>query len=385
MRYLLTLLIIASTAGECLSQPARYHPDSLALSFLNDVELRTFRFFWDLTDPGTGLTHDRWPTMNFSSVAAIGFGLTAYPVGAQRGYVTRDSAALRTLVTLKFLWTRRQAQDATGIAGYKGFFYHFLHYGSGDRFSVHVELSSIDTALLIAGALFCQSYFDRPNRIESDIRAFADSLYRRVDWNWLVVRPPLICMSWTPERGFNKNDWTGYNEAMILYILALGSPTHAVPPDAWIAWQKKYIFAEYFGRKFVSFGPLFGHQYSHCWIDFRGIKDAYMRGKGLDYAENSRFATYTQRDYARKNPQGWKDYADSIWGFTACDGPGWAKLSIGGKERQFHGYDARGVSFDWVNDDGTIAPTAAGGSIMVAPEISVPALMAMISKYADSV
>jgi hypothetical protein len=187
------------------------------------------------------------------------------------------------------------------------------------------------------------------------------------------------------ERGFNKNDWTGYNEAMILYILALGSPTHAVPPDAWIAWQKKYIFAEYFGRKFVSFGPLFGHQYSHCWIDFRGIKDAYMRGKGLDYAENSRFATYTQRDYARKNPQGWKDYADSIWGFTACDGPGWAKLSIGGKERQFHGYDARGVSFDWVNDDGTIAPTAAGGSIMFAPEISVPALMAMKSKYADSV
>jgi hypothetical protein len=377
--------ILIGFTRQCSSQPSVYHPDSLIASFLDDVELRTFRFFWDLTDPNTGLTHDRWPTVNFSSVAAIGFGLTSYPIGAERGYVARDSAANRVLATLKFLWSQPQSPDATGSIGYKGFFYHFLGYKHGQRFSEHVELSSIDTALLIAGALFCQSYFEGTNQIESDIRAYSDSLYRRVDWTWLQVRPPLICMSWTPEHGFNKNDWKGYNEAMIMYILALGSPTHPVVPQAWTEWQRNYIFAEYFGRTFISFGPLFGHQYSHCWIDFRGITDAYMREKSLDYAENSRRATYSQRDYATRNPEGWKDYSDSIWGFTACDGPAWVKLMYGGKERQFESYNARGVSFDWVNDDGTIAPTAAGGSVMFAPEICVPALLSMKLRYGDSV
>jgi hypothetical protein len=381
MNYLAFFLLLIGPTAQSFSQPSRYQPDSSAISFLDDVELRTFRFFWDLTNPNTGLTDDRWPTKNFSSVAAIGFGLTSYPIGAERGFVSRDSAAIRVLTTLKFLWSQPQSADATGATGYKGFFYHFLDYKHGRRFNEHVELSSIDTALLLAGALFCQSYFNRTNKAESAIRAYADSLYRRVDWTWFQVRPPLLCMSWTPEHGFNKDDWTGYNEAMIMYLLALGSPTHPVSPDAWTAWQHNYIFAEYFGRKFISFGPLFGHQYSHCWIDFAGIKDAYMRDKGLDYAENSRRATYSQRDYARHNPEGWKDYSDSIWGFTACDGPAWVKLSYGGKERQFEAYNARGVSFDWVNDDGTIAPTAVGGSIMFAPEICIPALRSMKSRY----
>ncbi len=366
-------------------QPSPYHPDSSAVAFLDDVELRTFHFFWDLTDPNSGLTHDRWPNINFSSVAAIGFGLTSYAIGAERGYVARDSAATRVLTTLKFLWSRPQSSDATRSIGYKGFFYHFLNYSHGHRFSEQVELSSIDTALLLAGALFCQSYFERPTRAESDIRAYADSLYRRVDWTWLQIRPPLLCMSWSPEQGFNKSDWKGYNEAMILYILALGSPTHPVASDAWTAWQRNYIFADYFGRSFISFGPLFGHQYSHCWIDFRGIQDAYMREKRMDYVENSRRATYSQRDYAVQNPEQWRDYSEFIWGFTACDGPAWKKLFYNGKERQFEAYNARGVSFDWVNDDGTIAPTAAGGSVMFAPEICVPALLAMKSRFGESV
>ena len=187
-------------------QPSPYHPDSSAVAFLDDVELRTFNFFWDLTNPNSGLTHDRWPNINFSSVAAIGFGLTSYAIGAERGYVARDSAATRVLTTLKFLWSRPQSSDATRSIGYKGFFYHFLNYSQGHRFSEQVELSSIDTALLLAGALFCQSYFERPTRAESDIRAYADSLYRRVDWTWLQIRPPLLCMSWSPEQGFNKSD-----------------------------------------------------------------------------------------------------------------------------------------------------------------------------------
>jgi hypothetical protein len=381
MRYIGLFCILIGFTQQCSTQPSNYHPDSLAAAFLDDVELRTFRFFWDLTDPNTGLTHDRWPTANFSSVAAIGFGLTSYSIGAERGYVERDSAANRVLTTLKFLWYQPQSADATGSIGYKGFFYHFLDYRHGHRFSEHVELSSIDTALLIAGALFCQSYFEGTNQIESDIRAYADSLYCRIDWTWLQVRPPLICMSWKPEHGFGKDDWKGYNEAMILYILALGSPTHPVPSTAWTAWQENYIFAEYFGRKFISFGPLFGHQYSHCWIDFRGIHDTYTKDKGFDYAENSRRATYSQRDYGRANPAGWRDFGENFWGFTACDGPGWVKTLYGGNEKQFQAYNARGVSFDWVNDDGTIAPTAAGGSVMFAPEICIPALMGMKSKY----
>jgi len=239
------------------------------------------------------------------------------------------------------------------------------------------ELSTIDTGLLLAGTLFCQSYFDRAGPAEEEIRALADSLYRRVDWLWAMNGSPGIRLGWYPERGFLQKTWTGYDEAMILYILALGSPTFPIPPSSWDHYTSTYLWAEYQGQEFISFGPLFGHQFSHCWIDFRGIQDPYMRSRGIDYFENSRRATVSHRSYAIANPGGFSSYSDSIWGLTACDGPRDAVLKIRGRECRFQTYAARGVSVDWVNDDGTIAPTAAGGSVAFSPELCITALRAM--------
>ena len=349
--------------------------------FLDTVQLRTVQWFLDVTPKETGLTPDRYPTLTFSSTAAIGFALTSYGIGAERKYLSREAAADRVLVTLKYLYRLPQSDAVRGAAGYRGFFYHFLDFKTGTRFDKQVELSTIDTALLLAGVLFCQSYFDNNTAVEKKIREYADSLYRRVDWKWMQARPPLIAMGWFPGRGVIESDWNGYNEAMILYILALGSPAYSVNRDAWEGFTRDFKWLRYYGQEFVSFGPLFGHQYSHAWIDFRGIQDAYMQKKGIDYFENSRRATLTHREYAKENPKKLKGYSENIWGFTACDGPADDARMIDGVERRFESYSARGVSADWSNDDGTIAPTAAGGSIPFAPEICIPALKEMKNKY----
>jgi hypothetical protein len=353
-----------------------------AEAFLDTLQQRTFQWFWDTTDPRTGLTPDRWPARTFSSVAAIGFALTAYPIGAERGYVTRAAAAERTLSTLRFLWQLPQGETATGVAGYKGFFYHFLDYDRGLRFE-KVELSTIDTSLLLAGALFCQSYFTGAVPVEASVRAYADSLYRRVEWTWPRNRAPAINMGWKPEDGMLPFDWRGYDEAMIVYLLALGSPTHAVEPSAWEEWTKTYHWRDFYGQEHVNFAPLFGHQYSHVWVDFRGIRDAYMRGKGIDYFENSRRATLSQRAYAIDNPYRWVGYGPNQWGLTASDGPRDGPMTVEGIPRVFFTYAARGAAWGEIRDDGTIAPTAVGGSVPFAPEITIPALIAMREKYGD--
>jgi hypothetical protein len=352
-------------------------------AFLDTLERRTFNWFWDLSDPNTGLTPDRWPTKSFSSIAAIGFGLTAYPVGVARGYVARADAAQRTLNTLRFLYNAPQGSQTTNVTGYHGFFYHFLDMQTGYRFG-QVELSTIDTSLLLGGVLFCQSYFTGSDATESAIRAYADSIYLRVDWPWAVHNAPLVSMGWHPESGFIDSDWKGYDEGMIVYILALGSPTHPVDPTAWTAWTQTYVWLNFYGQPLVNFPPLFGHQYSHVWIDFRGIQDAYMRGKGIDYFENSRRATTAQRSYAIENPAHWRDYGENVWGLTAGDGPHDTTVVIDGVTRQFHTYAARGVAADYVMDDGTLAPTAPAGSIAFSPEIAVPALIAEREKYGDN-
>src|SRR5881398_2130150 len=171
--------------------------------------------------------------------------------------------------------------------------------------------------------------------------------------------------------GFIPADWIGYNEGMILYILALGSPTHPVDASAWAAWVGGYQWGTFRGQDYVQFGPLFGHEYSHVWIDFRGIQDAYMRGRGIDYFENSRRAAYAQRAYAAANPGVWNGYWNQIWGLTASDGPANTTLVLHGRTRQFHTYWARGVSALETNDDGTLAPTAAGGAVPFAPQIEI--------------
>jgi hypothetical protein len=366
-----------------IAAPAPHALTARDTAFLDTLEQRTFQFFWETANRRNGLVPDRYPTPSFSSIAAVGFGLTAYPIGVERGYVSRADARQHVLTTLRWLWNAPQGDAATGVTGYKGFFYHFLDMESGHRYKA-VELSSIDTALLLGGVLFCQSYFDQPDSSEATIRAYADSLYRRVDWQWMQHHaPPLVTMGWTPEQGFITYDWQGYNEAMLLYILALGSPTHAVDSSAWSAWTSTYKWGSYYGYTHVGFAPLFGHQYSQVWLDLRGIRDAYMRKRGIDYFENSRRATLAQQHYAIDNPAGWTDYGAQIWGLTASDGPGDFTRTIGGRTRQFLGYAARGASFTEVRDDGTVAPTAAGGSIAFAPEIVIPTLVAMRERYGD--
>ena len=352
------------------------------VAFLDTLQERTFDWFVAYTDPRTGLTRDRAPTPSFASVAAMGFALTAWPIGVERGWMTRARAAEVTRATLRFLWEAPQGSEPAGVTGHRGFFYHFLDMESGHRFE-QVELSTIDTALLLAGALFAQQYFDGDDPAEAEIRALADSVYRRVEWDWAQPRPPLVSMGWYPEQGFHSWDWRGYNEAMLLYVLALGSPTHPIDPSAWDEWTSTYDWGTFHGEPHLGFGPLFGHQYSHVWIDFRGIRDAYMRGRGIDYFENSRRALHSQRSYAVANPGGWRGYGPELWGLTASDGPLDATMTIDGVERTFHTYWARGASFTELTDDGTLVPTALGGSIPFDPALTVASLRAMRERFGD--
>jgi hypothetical protein len=190
-------------------------------------------------------------------------------------------------------------------------------------------------------------------------------------------------MSWRPESGFNSYNWAGYDEASFLYILALGSPTHAIDSTAWTAWTSTYQWRTYYGQPHVNFAPLFGHQYTQAWIDLHGIRDAYMQAKGIDYFENSRRAVLAQRAYALDNPAKWTDYGPDVWGLTASDGPKDTTLTWNGATRRFMTYAARGAAATEVRDDGTVAPTALGGSIPFAPEVVIPALVAMRRRYGD--
>ncbi|WP_407471289.1 glucoamylase family protein [Xanthomonas campestris] len=351
----------------------------------SDIERRTFQFFWDTTNELNGLSPDRFPSRPFASIASVGFALTAYPIGIENGWVSRNQAIDRTLTTLKFFRDAPMGPQRTGKAGYKGFYYHFLDMQQGNRYDSWVELSSVDTAPLMMGVLFTQSYYDGDDPREKEIRQIADTLYKRVDWRWLQQRAPLISMGWFPESGFIDHDWMGYNEAMMLYILALGSPTHGVEPDAWTVWTRTYNndWGVYQGQEYLSFGPMFGHQYSHVWIDFRDIQDQYMRERGIDYFLNSRRATLAQRDYAIDNPMKWKDYGENVWGLTAGDGPQNTSQEYRGEQRQFRHYSSRGAGLRENFDDGTIAPTAAISSIVFAPEVVIPATEEMHKRYGD--
>lgn len=383
---LILVLAIAGCAGVPMAPDVvpRDAPSTTGRpAFLDELQRDTFRFFWETTPPGNGLTPDRVPGEAVSSVAAIGFALTSYLVGVERGYVTREEAAGRVLATLRFLWRAPQGRGSHGVAGYKGFFYHFLDTHTGHRFG-QSELSTIDTALLMAGVLSCQAYFDEEDPAEEDIRTLADSLYRRVDWPWArsLLRPPLLGMGWTPEQGFIEYDWGGYNEAMLLYLLAIGSPTHPIDPRAWSDWTASYRWESLYGYPHVSFGPLFGHQYSHVWIDFRGIQDGYMRAKGIDYFVNSTRATYANRAYCLANPGRWSGYGRTVWGLTASDGPGVQDAGADASPTPFRAYWARGMGPDCCSsDDGTIAPTAAGGSVPFAPDLAIPTLQLFRSRF----
>ncbi len=348
---------------------------------LDELQKRTFNYFWETPDAHWQIP-DRYPTINFSSIAATGFGFTAYLIGVERHYITRAQAAERTLKTLLALTELPQGSQPTGVSGYKGLFYHFLDPYQSLRYR-DVELSTIDTGLLMAGILSAQSYFDQNDATETQIRSLADALFRRVEWDWAMgTNKNVISMGWKPEHGFLDSKWIGYNEAMVLIIMAMGSPTHPIPETGWQGWTSGYKLDNYRGQEYVDFAPLFGHQYSQMYIDFKGIQDDYMRAKGIDYFENSKRATLTNKAYCLANPKKYANYGENEWGLTACDGP---KDTTGtdatGIKRRFSGYRARGASSKEEADDGTIAPTAVGGSVPFAPDICIPALQNMWTKY----
>jgi hypothetical protein len=388
---LLLSILIVLLSGSCTKKEPTTAGSTHILSkdqFLADLKLRSFNFFWQLADSTTWQTPDRYPTKTFTSIAATGFALPSYLIGIENKYITREQGADRVLKTLTWLMQSPQGDANEGETGFKGFYYHFLTYNQGKRFQ-KVELSTIDTGLLMAGILACMSYFDGADDIETQIRTLSEALYKRVEWDWAMNGRKYMSMGWHPEKGFLASEWKGYNEAMVLIVMAMGSPTHPIADSAWNTWCKTYQWANYQSYDFVNFEPLFGHQYSHMFINFKGIQDEYMTKRGIDYFENSRRATLSNRAYCMTNPKHFADYSDSIWGLTACDGPAdyFTKENLSPRAdiqyKDFMGYSARGVSAFTVVDDGTIAPTAAGGSIPFAPEETINALYAMYLKYGD--
>ena len=353
-------------------------------AFYEEIERRTFQFFWETVNRKNGLVPDRWPTPSFCSIAAVGLALPAYAIGTERGWCSRAEARDLTLTTLRFFWNAPQGPEPAGRTGNKGFFYHFLDMQTGLRYR-NVELSSVDTTILLLGVLFAGQYYDRDEAAEHDIRQLAQALYARADWNFFRSdgRAP-ISMGQHPEEGLIEANWVGYNEGMMVNMLALGAPVHAAPDNLWEQWTAPYgrFWRGEGPTRRLAFAPLFGHQYSHIFIDFRGILDAPMRAAGFDYFENSRRETYAHRAYCTANPMGWRGYSDRVWGLTACDGPGYFKLPFKGEQRQFFGYAARGpIGEPDERDDGTLAPTAALGSLPFAPEIVIPAADALLKEH----
>lgn len=342
----------------------------LSPEFLDAAQREAFAYFLHEANPENGLIADKTAPGSPASIAAVGFALTAYPVGVERGLLSRTDAIARVRATLRFFDASVQSAEADAT-GYKGFYYHFLDMKSGRR-AWDCELSTIDSAILLAGMLAAAAYFSGDSDEEREIRELADRLYRRADWNWARNGGATVTHGWKPKRGFLGYRWEGYCEALILYLLGLGSPTHPLPAESYARWTDTYAWRNLYGHEFVYAGPLFIHQFSHIWVDFRGIRDAYMREKQSDYFENSRRATLAQRQYAIANPSHFAGYGPNGWGISASDGPGPASFTTKGVKRRFFGYLARGAPDG--PDDGCLAPWAVAASLPFAPEIVGPAL-----------
>lgn len=331
-----------------------------------------FDYFWDNADPDTGLIPDRVPGATYSSIAAVGFGLTAYVVGARRHYVTRAAALARSLLILRTL-SRAPANH--------GLFYHFIDLKTLKP-TWDSEVSPVDSSWLFGGIVTAESYFDRQSPQERELRSLAQTLLDRADWQWAAPRRPAIAMNWSRAGGFADSDWIGYNEAMLMYVLGIGSRTHPLPPAAWSVYAKGYerSWGMHQGYEYLGFGPLFGHEFSEVWIDFRGIADPFMRSHGIDYFINSRHAVLAQRRYAIEDPDHWRGYGPDIWGLSACDGPGEERTRVDGAVRTFWGYKARGDDGHWP-DDGTLAPLAVVGALPFAPKRVEAAIEALRSRF----
>jgi len=348
------------------------------------LQFSTVLYYLHETNPDNGLVRDKTDPAAPVSIAAVGMALATIPVVVERGVLFRDFAAKITLKRLRYLLECPQGPDSDAC-GYKGFFYHFLDIESGRRVW-QCEVSTIDSAFLFAGALTVATYFDRDTPNEIEIRSLASALYCRADWNWARNGGATLTHGWRPESGFIPHRYEGYDEGLLLYILGLGSPTHALPAESYRAYCTTYQWKTIYERELLFSGPLFTHQLSHMWIDFRDIRDDFMRAHDSDYFENTRQATFVQREYAIRNPLGFVGYGENSWGFTACDGPGCVRRTVNGVEREFFDYIARGAPFG--PDDGTVAPWVAVASLPFAPEIVMPTIrhfaqmdLGMTAKY----
>ncbi|MCB1470362.1 MAG: hypothetical protein KDK08_25160 [Rhizobiaceae bacterium] len=337
---------------------------------LDTLQRVAFDYFIRSANLENGLVADRDRDGSPASIAAVGMALSVYTIGVERGFITRSEARQRTLTTLRFLSGLPQGTQADA-SGYRGLFYHFLDMQTGRR-AWQCELSTIDTALLMAGVLTASVYFGGADEEETEIRGLGDALYKRVDWRWAEHGGETLTLGWKPRRGFLKYRWKGYDESLILHILGLGSPTYPISAQSYHAYTRSFDWRTVENETYLHGSSLFMHQLSHTWVDFRGIRDAFMAERGIDYFENSRRATYAQRAYAMRNPLGFDGYGENAWGISASDGPGPARRTIEGVRRYFYGYQARGVPNG--PDDGTLSSWAVAASLPFAPEIVIPAL-----------
>lgn len=354
---------------------------------LDSIQRKTFLYFVHEHHPEWGIVKDRAAEWAPSSIASTGFAIPCFAIGVERNWMARSEAAQITINMLRFFMNSEQSENVLA-SGYKGFYYHFLRMDTGKR-EWNCELSSIDTGLLMMGIIFARNYFNQENEIEIEIRKLAAELLEKIDWNFLDMpaesqHPFTISMGWDPEEGLHSWGWTGYNEALFLYTLAAGSGMKDVE-KSYHSWLSTYKWqTPYEGLSHVAFPPLFGHQFSQAFIDYRGVVDSYMKEKGIDYFENSRRATYVQQQYAMQNPHGWVGYDSLCWGVTACDGPT-EKYNF--DDKKFLGYAGRGAAGADYNyfDDGTIAPYGALSSLPFAPEIVLPTIRSMIEKKGDKI
>jgi len=324
--------------------------------FLNDVEAASFLFFWEQGNSKTGMVKDRTNVHaerphDAASIAATGFGLTALCIGAQRGFVSSDNALERVFATLRFLWRK--------LPNHRGFFYHFANPETGERM-FDSEVSSVDTAILLCGILTCKQHFRHPAVAE-----LANLIFSRVDWTWLSEDTTLLTHGWTPEIGFLPSRWDYYSELMMMYLLGLGSSAHPLKGDTWTAWKR--LTFEYDGMRYIgSFAPLFVHQYSQAWFDFRGKRDKYA-----DYFQNSVTATEVHRRFCLELAKQFPDYSEELWGISVSDS-------------QKHGYVVWGGPPATGPIDGTVVPSAAGGSLPFLPAETLRVLKTMRAKYPAS-
>jgi hypothetical protein len=347
----------AQSAPQNLKDEKDLPPGQFSLSpeddqFLNELESASFLFFWEQQNPKTGMIQDRASLQGgtpglVASIAATGFGLTALCIAEKRGLVTRAAALERLFATLNFLWKK--------LPQHRGFFYHWANINTGERVW-ESEISSVDTAILLCGVLTCREHFKH-----SAITQLADLIFQRVEWTWLSEDTSLLSHGWTPEVGFLASRWDYYSELMMMYLLGMGSSSHPLKPEAWNAWKR--LTFEYDGLRYIgSFAPLFVHQYSQAWFDFRGKRDKYA-----DYFQNSVIATEVHRRFCLELGKKFPDYTDDLWGITASDGP--------------NGYVVWGGPPAVGPIDGTITPSATGGSLPFAPQATLRVLKNIRSRY----